>query len=59
MSSYRNKSLNETVSKLGWHQIEFKMAKAMTAQTGKTTEKIEVITTNYPIGIVDNKVKLL
>jgi hypothetical protein len=35
------------------------MAKAMTAQTGKTIEKIEVITTNYPIGIVDNKVKLL
>lgn len=59
LSSYRNKSLNETVSKLGWHQIEFKMAKAMTAQTGKTIEKIEVITTNYPIGIVDNKVKLL
>ena len=59
LSSYRNKSLNETVSKLGWYQIEFKMAKAMTAQTGKTIEKIEVITTNYPIGIVDNKVKLL
>ena len=59
LSSYRNKSLNETVSKLGWYQVEFKMAKAMTAQTGKTIEKIEVITTNYPIGIVDNKVKLL
>lgn len=58
LSSYRNKVLNDFVSELGWYQIEFKMAKAMTAQTGKTIEKVEVITTNYPIGIVDNKVKL-
>lgn len=59
LSSYRNKALNEFVLKLSWHQIEFKMTKSMTAQTGKTVEKIEVITTNYPIGIIDNKVKLL
>lgn len=35
------------------------MAKAMTAQTGKTLSKIEVITTNYPIGIIENNVRLL
>lgn len=59
LSSYRNKTLNEFVKKIGWFQVELKMAKAMTAQTGKTLSKIEVITTNYPIGIIENNVRLL
>lgn len=59
LSSYRNKALTEAVKRFGWYQAEFKMAKAMTAQTGKTTAKIEVITANYPIKIENNDVKLL
>ncbi len=59
LSSFRNKALDEAVKKFGWFQIELKMAKPMTAQTGKTNTKIEVLTANYPIGIVDGKVKKL
>ena len=35
------------------------MAKPMSAQTGKTVEKIEVLTANYPIGVIDGEVKVL
>ena len=59
LSSYRNNTLSDFVEKIGWFQVELKMAKAMTAQTGKTLSKIEVITTNYPIGIIENNVRLL
>mgnify|MGYP001693931169 CR=1 FL=1 len=37
------------VKRYGWHQIELKMAKSMTSQLGKTLQKIEVLTANYPI----------
>lgn len=59
LSSYRNKTLTEFAQRLGWYQVELKMAKPMTARTGKTLHKIEVITTNYPIGVVDGNVRLL
>ncbi len=59
LSSFRNKALNEAVEKFGWYQIELKQAKSMTAHTGRNMTKIEVLTANYPIGIVDNKVKKL
>lgn len=49
LSSYRNKALTEAVKSLGWHQIELKMLKSITANTGKTSYKIEVLTANYPI----------
>ena len=35
------------------------MAKPMTSQLGKTVSKIEVLTANYPIGIVEGNVKRL
>ena len=59
LSSFRNKSLTEFSSKNGWYQIELKMAKPMTSQLGKTVSKIEVLTANYPIGIVEGNVKRL
>ncbi|MGP1368816.1 MAG: DNA adenine methylase [Treponema sp.] len=59
LSSFRNKQLALAAEENGWHQVELKMAKPMSAQTGKTVEKIEVLTANYPIGVVDGNVKLL
>ncbi|MGP1459290.1 MAG: hypothetical protein ACTTKL_08260 [Treponema sp.] len=59
LSSFRNKQLSIAAEANGWHQVEVKMAKPMSAQTGKTIEKIEVLTANYPIGIVDGEIKLL
>ena len=59
LSSFRNKQLTAKTEVNHWYQIELKMAKPMTAQTGKTIEKIEVLTANYPIGVVDGDVKLL
>ena len=59
LSSFRNKSLSELSNKNGWCQIELKMAKPMTSQLGKTVSKIEVLTANYPIGIVEGNVKRL
>lgn len=59
LSSFRNNRLTFATEENGWHQIELKMAKPMTAQTGKTIEKIEVLTANYPIGVVDGDVKQL
>ena len=59
LSSFRNKQLTVATEENGWHQIELKMPKPMTAQTGKTIEKIEVLTANYPIGVVDGDVKQL
>ena len=49
LSSFRNKGLSAAVQQYGWHQIELKMAKPMTSQLGKTVQKIEVLTANYPI----------
>ena len=59
LSSFRNNRLTFATEENGWHQIELKMPKPMTAQTGKTIEKIEVLTANYPIGVVDGDVKQL
>ncbi|MEL3908420.1 MAG: DNA adenine methylase [Treponemataceae bacterium] len=59
LSSYRNTVLTEAVKKYGWWQIELKMSKSMTSKSGKTKSKIEVLTANYPIGLVDGAVKLI
>ena len=59
LSSFRNKQLTVEAKENNWHQIELKMAKPMSAQTGKTVEKIEVLTANYPIGVIDGEVKQL
>ena len=48
-----NKQLTVESKENNCHQIERKMAKPMSAQTGKTVEKIEVLTANYPIGVID------
>jgi Site-specific DNA methylase len=49
LSSFRNKNLNEYTERNGWHQIEIRMAKPMSAHTKRSTAKIEVLTANYPI----------
>jgi DNA adenine methylase len=49
LSSFRHPVLNEFTSKHNWYQIELKMAKPMSAHSGKTKQKIEVLTANYPI----------
>lgn len=51
LSSFRNKNLSILAKQHGWHQIELKLAKSMTAQLGKTLQKIEVLTANYPIDL--------
>ena len=51
LSSFRNKSLAEYTSNNGWHTAEFKMAKSMTASAEKHTNKIEVVTANFPFEI--------
>lgn len=59
LSSFRNKQLSVVAEENGWHQIELKMAKPMSARTGKMVEKIEVLTANYPICIENDEMKLL
>ena len=54
-----NKQLTVEAKENNWHQIELKMAKPMSAQTGKTVEKIEALTANYPIGVIDGEAKQL
>ena len=49
LSSFRNEGLSTMAKRYGWYQIELKMAKPMTSQLGKTVQKIEVLTANYPI----------
>ena len=51
LSSFRNKYLYEYTSNNGWHTAEFKMAKNMTASAEKHTNKIEVVTANFPFEI--------
>ncbi len=55
LSSFRDKQLTTKAESNHWYQIELKMPKSMTAQCGKTVEKIEVLTANYPIGVVDGR----
>ena len=54
-----NKQLTVEAKENNLHQNELKMAKPMSAQTGKTVEKIEALTANYPIGVIDGEVKVL
>ena len=54
-----NKQLTVEAKENNLHQNELKMAKPMSAQTGKTVEKIEVLTADYPIGVIDGEVKQL
>lgn len=52
LSSFRNKYLYEYTRVNGWHTAEFKMAKSMTASAEKHTNKIEVVTANFPFKII-------
>jgi DNA adenine methylase len=49
LSSFRHPVLKEFTVKNSWYQIELHMAKPMTAHSGVTKEKIEVLTANYSI----------
>lgn len=49
LSSFRHPLLKEYTKKNGWYQIEIRMAKPMSIQSGNTKEKIEVLTANYQI----------
>jgi DNA adenine methylase len=49
LSSFRHTSLAEYRTKNAWNQFEVCMKKPMTAQMGRTLQKIEVFTANYPI----------
>jgi DNA adenine methylase len=49
LSSFRHDHLREFKEKCGWSQFEIKMMKSITAQTGHTGTKIEVLTANYHI----------
>ncbi|QEJ97008.1 DNA adenine methylase [Treponema phagedenis] len=58
LSSFRNKALMEFTKKNNWYCIELKMASSLSAKgKAKRMTKIEVLTANYPIGIVDGEVK--
>lgn len=59
LSSYRNQALTEATKNCGWHQIELKLHCPMTSKSKKPMQKIEVLTANYPIGVVDGEVKKL
>ncbi|MDR2419460.1 MAG: DNA adenine methylase [Treponema sp.] len=48
LSSFRNKGLAEVSKRNGWYTIEIKMVSSMTVRF-ETKDKIEVLTTNYPI----------
>jgi DNA adenine methylase len=49
LSSFRHDILAEYTEKNKWTQFELRMKKPMTSQTGRTLEKIEVLTGNYQI----------
>jgi DNA adenine methylase len=51
LSSFRHEALKEYTEKYPWSQIEITMNKSITAHTGHTTQKIEVLTANYQIDI--------
>jgi DNA adenine methylase len=50
LSSFRHDSLRKFKEKFGWSQFEIKMQKSITASSGHTGTKIEVLTANYRIG---------
>jgi DNA adenine methylase len=49
LSSFRHSALAEYTEKHNWSQFEIKMNKSITAATGHTRKKIEVLTANYLI----------
>ena len=59
LSSYRNKSLTVSVKENNWYQIELKINNHPGAASSPSRTKIEVLTANYPIGLVNNEVQLL
>jgi DNA adenine methylase len=54
LSSFRNASMVDFTRKNGWHTIEIHLSSAMTHGPGRTRrDKVEVLTTNYPIKAPD------
>jgi DNA adenine methylase len=51
LSSFRHKLLAEYKEQYHWSQFEILMNKSITAQTGHTSKKIEVLTANYQIDV--------
>ena len=51
LSSFRHQVLKAYTEKNGWYQIELKMNKPMSVQSGESKQKIEVLTANYPIDL--------
>ncbi len=49
LSSFRLPVLKEYTKKNNWYQIELKMAKPMSMHSGQSKNKIEVLTSNYPV----------
>lgn len=49
LSSFRHPVLREYTEQNGWHILEFKMNKSITARTANHSQKIEVLTANYPL----------
>ncbi len=59
LSSFCNNQLTAMVNSNHWYQIELKRSKPMSAHSGTSSKKTEVLTANYPIGVVENVVTLL
>jgi len=55
LSSFRNEALDKLVKRKGWHTFEVNMVCSMTNKTGKTRNKVEVFTANYPIKAPEKK----
>jgi DNA adenine methylase len=55
LSSFRNKSLADSIKRNGWHSFELKMACSMTNRYESKRGKVEVLTANYPIEAPDKK----
>ena len=51
LSSFRNAALDEYARRFSWTQAEFKMHKSMTSSARVKTQKIEVVTGNFPFTI--------
>ena len=51
LSSYRNKSLNESIASHGWHTAEIRMHCPMTSRAAQVHSKVEVLTANFPFNL--------
>lgn len=49
LSSYMSNILTEYTQEKGWHQKTFKQSVSVNAKSGKAKNKIEVLTSNYPL----------